>query len=108
MVIGAFGIIPGQQGSGDFARSGEKQTPLPASPFGAQNRPSLGMTIKKLFQFPVLAVFASGGGCGDAKLCAISFRRSRRDSPTPSNTRAHASRSFSSAVAAIPEIISRD
>src|SRR2546427_5097054 len=61
------------------------------------------------FQLPVLALFArAGGSAGGVRLCAISLRRSRRDSPTPSNTWAHAARSFSSAVAAIPEIISRD
>src|SRR6266850_4351756 len=70
---------------------------------------SLGMKVERLFQVPVLADFAcSGGFVGGVKLCAISRRRSRRDSPTPANTWAQAWRSFSSAVAAIPEIISRD
>src|SRR5260370_10346176 len=58
-------------------------------------------------QLPVLALLArAGGSVGGVKLCAISLRRSRRDSPTRSNTWVHASRSFSSAVAAIREIIS--
>src|SRR5258708_6622431 len=58
---------------------------------------------------PMLALLArAGGSVGGVILCAISFSRSRRDSPTPSNTWAQASRSFSSAVAAIPEIISLD
>src|ERR1700687_5000540 len=61
------------------------------------------------YQLLVLALFArSEGSVGGVKLCAISLSRSRRDSPTPANTWAQASRSFSSAVAAIPEIISRD
>src|SRR6267154_5642310 len=61
------------------------------------------------FQLPVLALFVcAGGSVGGVKPWAISLSRSRRDSPTPSNTWAHAARSFSSAAAAIPEIISRD
>src|SRR6266481_919183 len=65
---------------------------------------SLGMKVKRLFQVPVLADFArSGGSAGGVKLCAISRRRSRRDSPTPANTWAQAWRSFSSAVAATQE-----
>src|SRR6266436_1214812 len=70
---------------------------------------SPGMKVKRLVQVPVLADFArSGGSVGGVKLCAISRRRSWRDSPTPANTWAQAWRSFSSAAAAIPEIISRD
>src|SRR5260370_39309392 len=60
-------------------------------------------------QLPVLALLARvGGSVGGVKFWTISLRRSRRDSPTRSDTCVHASRSFSSGVAAIREIISRD
>src|SRR6266404_9881340 len=60
------------------------------------------------FQLPVFALFACAGGSGSVKPEAISFSRSRSDSPTPANTCAQASRRRCSAVAAIPEIRSRD
>src|SRR5882762_10199390 len=38
------------------------------------------------FQLPVFALFACAGGSGSVKPEAISFSRSRSDSPTPANT----------------------
>src|SRR5439155_22048752 len=101
IVIETCGSIPGQPGSGESAAGGRLSRVAAAQLFLAVG--DFG------FQLPVLALLERAGGSVDGvKLSAISLSRSRRDSPTPANTWAHASRSFSSAVAAIPEIISRD